>query len=413
MGGFDVLIYGLLFVGLYFEVFILLTFLSSPARERRMRPLSTRTPHVAMIVPCWNEESTIKSNIESLLTLDYPEDKLEIIAVNDGSTDRSGEILDEAFANHPRVKVIHQLNGGKHAALNAGIEFAKDAELVGCLDADSFVEKDALREIISCFDDPKVAAATVAMSVNNPRGLLQAMQHIEYILGIALRHILSAVNGIHVTPGPFSLYRRDIVLKVGGFRYGHQTEDMEMALRLQREGYWIENAPKARVYTKVPTTVRSLVKQRTRWTSGFLRNVAFDYRELIANPRFGVLGLLVLPLGFIAIVAGIVLFGAFLFRVGHDVVQTYTIHNGIPLSYSISQVNVEWFYLPVSVLSLLALVSVAGIILFIIIGKKISNTPAKLFSGVLAFVVIYRFIATIWLIRSLKDVALGTRRPWR
>lgn len=413
MGGFDVLIYGLLFVGLYFEVFILLTFISAPARERRMRPLSTRTPHVAMIVPCWNEESTIKSNVESLLELNYPADKLDIIVVNDGSTDRSGDILDAAFTDHPRVQVIHKENGGKHTALNLGIDYATDAELVGCLDADSFVEKDALREIISCFDKPNVAAATVAMSVNNPKNLLESMQHIEYILGIALRHILSAVNGIHVTPGPFSLYRRDVILKVGGFRSGHQVEDMEMALRLQREGYWIENAPKARVYTKVPVTVRGLVKQRTRWTSGFLRNVAFDYRELIANPRFGVLGLLVLPLGFIAIVAGIVLFGLFLFRVGHDLIQTYTIHNGIPLSYSLSQVNLEWFYLPVSVLSLLALVAVAGIVTFIIIGKRISNTPAKLFSGVLAFVVVYRFIATVWLIRSLKDVALGTKRPWR
>jgi cellulose synthase/poly-beta-1,6-N-acetylglucosamine synthase-like glycosyltransferase len=413
MGGVDVLIYTLLFIGLYFEVFVLLTFLSAPARARRMRPISTRTPHVAMIVPCWNEEATIKENIESLLTLDYPADKLSVVVVNDGSTDRSGEILDREFSDNPRVKIVHQMNGGKHAALNAGIEFAQDAELVGCLDADSFVEKGALREIISCFDDPRVAAATVAMSVQDPKKPLEVMQHIEYILGIALRHILSAVNGIHVTPGPFSLYRRDIVLKVGGFRYGHQAEDMEMALRLQREGYWIDNAVKARVYTKVPTTVSALVKQRTRWTSGFLRNVAFDYRDLIANPRFGVLGLMVLPLGFLAIVGGVIVFALFVFRTVHDVMQSYTLHNGIPLSYSFSHVNIEWFYLPISVLSVLTLVSVGGIILFIVIGKKVSNTPGKLFSGILAFVLIYRFIATFWLIRSLKDVALGTRRPWR
>lgn len=413
MSGITFLVYTLLFISLYFEVFILLTFLSRPARERRARPLSTRTPKVAMIVPCWNEEATIKGNVESLLELDYPEDKLSIIVVNDGSTDRSGEILDAAFTNHPRVKVIHQKNGGKHAALNAGIEFAADAELVGCLDADSFVEKGALREIISCFDDPKVAAATVAMSVHNPKKALELMQHIEYILGIALRHVLSAVNGIHVTPGPFSLYRRDIVLKVGGFRYGHQTEDMEMALRLQREGYWIENAPRARVYTKVPTTVRGLIKQRTRWTSGFLRNVAFDYRELIGNPRFGVLGLLVLPLGFVAIVGGVILFAVLMVRTAHSLIESYTVHNGIPFSYTLSQINVEWFYLPVSVLSLLAVVAIAGIVLFIVIGKKVSNTPGKLFSGIVAFVFLYRFIATLWLIRSLKDFAFGTKRPWR
>ncbi|MEA2701889.1 MAG: poly-beta,6-N-acetyl-D-glucosamine synthase [Candidatus Parcubacteria bacterium] len=413
MGGIEVLIYGLLFIGLYFEVFVLLTFLSGPARERRARPLSTRTPHVAMIVPCWNEEPTIKGNVESLLTLDYPEDRLEIIVVNDGSTDRSGEILDEAFADHPRVKIIHQLNGGKHAALNTGIEYAKDAELVGCLDADSYVEKSALREIISCFDDPRVAAATVAMSVHDPKKPLEVMQHVEYILGIALRHVMSAVNGIYVTPGPFSLYRRAIVLKVGGFRFGHQTEDMEMALRLQREGYWIENAPKARVYTKVPASVRGLIKQRTRWTSGFLRNVAFDYRGMIANPRFGVLGLMVLPLGFLAILGGIVLFGMLIFSIVDDVVQGYLVHRGIPFSYTFSQIPHEWFFIPLSVLSVLAIVSSAGIILFIIIGKRVSNTPAKLFTGILAYTLIFRLIAPLWLLRSLKDVALGTKRPWR
>ena len=233
------IIYPFLFTSLYFEVLVLLTFLSKPARDRRERPVSSRTPHVAMIVPCWNEEATIKQNVESLLELEYPADKLTIVVVNDGSSDRSGEILDAAFTDHPRVKVIHQENGGKHAALNTGIEHATEAELVGCLDADSFVERNALREIISSFDDPNVAAATVAMSVYKPQNIIEAMQNAEYILGIALRHVLSAVNGIYVTPGPFSLYRRDVVLKLGGFHFGHQTEDMEMALRLQREGYWI------------------------------------------------------------------------------------------------------------------------------------------------------------------------------
>ncbi|HEY0010619.1 MAG TPA: glycosyltransferase [Candidatus Paceibacterota bacterium] len=413
MAGIEVLIYGLLFIGLYFEVFVLITFLSAPARERRSRPISTRTPKVAMIVPCFNEEATIKGNVESLLELHYPVDKLDIIVVNDGSTDRSGEILDAAFLNHPRVKVVHQVNGGKHAALNAGIAMAEDAELIGCLDADSFVEKEALREIISCFDDPRVAAATVAMSVHNPKKPLEVMQHVEYILGIALRHVMSVVNGIYVTPGPFSLYRRDIILKVGGFRYGHQTEDMEMALRLQREGYWIENAPRARVYTKVPATVGGLIKQRTRWTSGFLRNVAFDYRDLVGNPRFGVLGLLVLPLGFLAIVGGIVLFGMLIFSTVQDVVQSYLIHHGIPISYTFSQITFEWFYIPLSVLSLLAIVTSAGIILFIVIGQKVSKTPAKLITGIIAYALLFRLIAPLWLLRSLKDVALGTKRPWR
>ncbi|MES2226049.1 MAG: glycosyltransferase [Patescibacteria group bacterium] len=410
----NILVYPFIFIGLYFEVFTLLMFLSAPARERRARGLSDRTPTVAMIVPAWNEAATIKENIESLLKLDYPADKLSVVVVNDGSTDGTKEILDAHFQNYPRVTVVHQENGGKHSALNTGIEMAKDAELVGCLDADSFVERDALKEIISCFDDPRVAAATVAMSVYEPKKPLEVMQNVEYILGIALRHILSSVNGIYVTPGPFSLYRRDIVLKVGGFRFGHQTEDMEMALRLQRAGYWIENAPRARVYTKVPTTVRGLIKQRTRWTSGFLRNVAFDYRGLVGNPRFGVLGLLVLPLGFLAIVGGILLFVVAIVTFIQNLVRSYIIHAGIPLSYILNQkLSFDLFYIPVSVLLLLGLVTVIGMIMFIIIGKRVSGTPARLTAGIIAYAILFRFIAPLWLIRSLKDVALGKKRPWR
>ncbi len=110
------------------------------------------------------------------------------------------------------------------------------------------------------------------------------MQNAEYIFGITLRHALASVNGLYVTPGPFSFYRRSVIEKLGGFRHGHQTEDMEMALRIQQAGYKIENAPRARVYTKAPNTLLGLVKQRTRWTTGFLRNVAGEYRGLIGNP---------------------------------------------------------------------------------------------------------------------------------
>lgn len=414
----ELIIYPLLFAGLYFEVFALLTFLSSPARARRARVANSDQPlpTVAMIVPCWNEEATIKGNVESLLELDYPEDKLTVIAINDGSTDTSGEILDAAFANNPRVTVLHQANGGKHSALNTGIARATHAELVGCLDADSFVEKSALREVISCFDDPKVAAATVSMSVHNPKTILEKMQNVEYVLGIALRHILSTVNGIYVTPGPFSLYRRETILKIGGFRYGHQTEDMELALRLQREGYWIENAPKARVYTKVPTTVAGLIKQRTRWTTGFLRNVAIDYRDLVGNPKYGILGMIVLPLGFLAIFGGIVLFALLIFTVIQNVLRWFAIHAGIPLGYIFSQkfsFNFDWFYLPLSVLTLLGVVVTGLFITFVILGKHVSKTPGKLWWGLILYTLLYRLLAPLWLLRSVRDVLLGTKRPWR
>lgn len=392
---------------------MLLTFLSTPARERRERPASTKSPKVAIIVPCWNEESTIEGTVRSLLALDYPQDKLRIVLVNDGSTDNTKAVMD-AYQGNPQVTVIHKENGGKHTAINAGIDLATDAEFIGCLDADSFVAPDALREIISCFDDPKVGAATPAMSVFQPRSLLEQMQNAEYIIGIAARHALSAVNGIYVTPGPFSFYRRSVLEKIGGFRHAHQAEDMEMALRMQREGYEIENAPRARVYTKVPRTVPKLIKQRTRWTTGFLRNVMTDYRDLVGNPKFGILGILVLPLGFVAIIGGAFLFFVALIGLGFQVFNTYSVASGVPLSYALMpRFSIEWFYVPITFVLLTSVVIGVLSILLVFIGRSVSDTPGKVALGIIGYTFIYAFIAPFWLMRSMYDVATGKRRAWR
>ncbi len=409
----EVLAYPFVFLGLYFEVFMLLTFLSTPAKERRDRRATTESPKIAIIVPCWNEEDTIGGTVKSLLALDYPKDKLQIVLVNDGSTDNTKEVMDSYLGN-PQILVLHKENGGKHTAINLGIERAEDADFVGCLDADSFVAPDALREIISCFDDPKVAAATPAMSVFQPKNLLEQMQNAEYIIGIAARHALSAVNGIYVTPGPFSFYRRSVITELGGFRHAHQAEDMEMALRIQRAGYEIENAPRARVYTKVPRSVPKLIKQRTRWTTGFLRNVMTDYRDLVGNPKYGILGLMVLPLGFVAIVGGAFLFFVALLAIVQGIFRSFALTEGVPLSYTLlPRFDLDWFYVPVTFILLASLVVGVLSVSLVLIGRHVSNTPAKVALGIVGYTFIYAFIAPFWLMRSMYDVVTGKRRAWR
>ncbi|MDB5195399.1 MAG: Biofilm synthesis N-glycosyltransferase PgaC [Parcubacteria group bacterium] len=409
----EVLAYPFIFLGLYFEVFMLLTFLSAPARARRLRPATDKAPKVAIIVPCWNEESTIGGTVESLLNLEYPKSQLRLILVNDGSTDNTKTVM-ESYRSNPQITVIHKENGGKHTAINAGIEIASDCEFVGCLDADSFVAPDALREMMAAFEDPQVAASTPAMSVFEPKNLLERMQNAEYIFGIALRHALSAVNGIYVTPGPFSLYRRSVIEKVGGFRHAHQAEDMEMALRMQRAGYEIENAPRARVYTKVPRHVTKLIKQRTRWTTGFLRNVMGDYRDLVANPSYGVLGLLVLPLGFVAVIGGVGLFILALALLGGDLIHTILVTSGVPLTYILMpRFSLEWLYAPVSFITFLSIVVMIISTSFILMGQRVSNTKTDLTMSIIGYALLYGLIAPFWLVRALTDVATGTKRAWR
>jgi cellulose synthase/poly-beta-1,6-N-acetylglucosamine synthase-like glycosyltransferase len=413
----EIVAYPFLFIAIFFESFILVTLLSKPARDARKRgPVGiadvAALPLVAVIVPCWNEAATVAATCDSLLALDYPKEKLEVILVDDGSTDTTPQVM-AGFANHPQVRIIRKENGGKHTALNAGIAIT-NAEFIGCLDADSFVEPDALREIIPCFADEQVGAVTAAMSVHRPGNLLQHMQNADYIFGITLRHSISSINGLYVTPGPFSFYRHTVIKKLGGFRYGHQTEDMEMALRIQQAGYGIENAMHARVYTKAPNTLPKLLKQRTRWTSGFLRNVLGEYRGLIGNQQYGALGVLMLPTALIAIGSGIALFFLTFFELARHAITAIEIRAGIPLSYALlPHSSFGWFYFPASFYLLLGAATVIASFSLIAIGKRISKTPGNLVLGLVSYTLLYGFVVPLWLIRATSDVALGKRRNWR
>jgi len=167
---FETLLYTLLFSALYAQVFLLVTFFemratrAHSAREA-LRLTSARLsmagessstvlePRVAIIVPCWNEERTLARTVDSLLALEYPRDKLSVVIVDDGSTDGTSAVA-ERYRRNPQVALLSKENGGKYTALNLGIEHVgASADLVGCLDADSFVAPSALREIVRVFTD--------------------------------------------------------------------------------------------------------------------------------------------------------------------------------------------------------------------------------------------------------------------
>ena len=407
----QVLTYPFIFVSIYIESFMLVTLLSKPARAARARGPGIATPSVAIIVPCYNEAPTIAATCDSLLALDYPKDKLEIILVDDGSTDETPSTMNR-FGAYPQVRIIHKENGGKHTALNVGMA-TTHAEFIGCLDADSFVEPDALREIIPCFADARVAAVTAAMSVHRPKNIVEHMQNAEYIFGITFRHAMASVNGLYVTPGPFSFYRHSILEELGKFSHGHQTEDMEMALRIQQAGYEIENAPRARVYTKAPHTIRKLLKQRARWTSGFLRNVLGEYRGLIGNRKRGALGMIVLPAALIAVVSGILLFSITAFELVRNAITAFEINAGIPLSYALVAHNpFSWFYFPATFYLFLGIIALSMLLFLIVFGKRLSKTPGNITAGLVSYTLLYSFLVSLWLIQATADVTVGKHRHW-
>ncbi|RLJ05580.1 MAG: hypothetical protein DRP13_00210 [Candidatus Aenigmatarchaeota archaeon] len=265
-----------------------------------------RLPSASVLIPAYNEEKTIGKTIRSVLGLNYPKNKLEIIVINDGSKDKTGKIA-EGFAG---VKVLHnKKNRGKACSLNRGLKIAK-GELIVCIDADSLVEPDILKKMVGYFKDPKIGAVTPALKVWNPKNFLEKIQYAEYILNIFLRKALAFLDSIHVTPGVFSVYRKDVLEKAGGFDESNLTEDMEIALRIHEMGYKIENNLDAVSYTICPDRWKNLFKQRIRWYRGALQNT-IKYRHMLFNPKYGNLGLFLLPMNFITVLAIITVFFVF------------------------------------------------------------------------------------------------------
>ncbi len=217
-----------------------------------------------------------------------------------------------------------------------------------------------------------------------------------------------------MTPGPFSFYRRSVLETLGGFRYGHQTEDMEMALRMQAAGYEIENTSRARVYTKAPRTVPTLIRQRVRWTTGFIRNMFGEYRGLVFSPRHGALGMMILPIALLAIVSGVALFVLSILQFIFHTATAIQVRAGIPLSYTFAPryTGLDWFYLPTDVLALLGVAMLFVSCGLIAYGKYLSKTNINLRIGLVSYL-FYGLVAPLWLLRATADVAFGKSRSWR
>ena len=289
--------YAIAFATTYVAVLFLLLYLEEA--EGMEDPKPKRFPSVSIIVPAYNEGEHIAKTIKSLLSLEYP-GKKEVIVVNDGSTDGTGNVA-RRFVKKG-VAVIDKPNGGKASAMNLGISRAK-GELVAVLDADSIVAGDALLHMVGYFDDPEVAAVTPMMKVWESRTPVQKLQKAEYILNSFMKKLLEQLDAITVTPGPFSVYRRSVFRKLGGFDEKTITEDQEIALRIQRANLRIASSVGAVVYTDAPESLRELYLQRKRWYTGFLQNI-WEYRDLV-SPKYGDLGLFVIPVTLGLLVAGI------------------------------------------------------------------------------------------------------------
>jgi cellulose synthase/poly-beta-1,6-N-acetylglucosamine synthase-like glycosyltransferase/peptidoglycan/xylan/chitin deacetylase (PgdA/CDA1 family) len=260
--------------------------------HRRAPPPPDFHPSVTVLVPAYREEKVVVQTVESLLEQHY--ENLEIIVVDDGSPDRTYEVAETSFRGNPDVRVFRKTNGGKSSALNFGLRFAR-GEIIVALDADTIFLPGTITELVAPLADPRVGAVAGNAKVGNRINLVTRWQAIEYVTSQNIdRRAFALLNCITVVPGAVGAWRRHLIEEAGGFSDETLAEDQDLTMTLLRRGWRIAYADKAMAYTEAPDTIKTLARQRFRWSFGTLQ-CAWKHRDVLLRPRYGALGMIAMP----------------------------------------------------------------------------------------------------------------------
>lgn len=301
-------VYLVWFLSTYFLVFFMLVIITSRKDLYEPRRFTTRKrPMVTVIVPAYNEEGKIAETIASLKLIEYK--NIEFIVVNDGSKDGTSKEVVDSIRGDPRFRFIdRKINKGKAASMNEAIAKAR-GEYVAAMDADSIVDPDVFEKTLPYFEDDRIGAVTITVQVKDPKKFLHKIIDLEFIIGLSLfLKTFSFFDCIFVTPGPFSVFRKSVLEELGGFDANNITEDLEIAYRIQRAGYGIENCMEAKVYTICPPTFKQVYIQRRRWYTGAIQTLV-KHRGVMFDKRAGMFGFFI-PFNYLLILLGMVLFYA-------------------------------------------------------------------------------------------------------
>jgi poly-beta-1,6 N-acetyl-D-glucosamine synthase len=248
-------------------------------------------PSVTVVVPAYNEAVGIAASVRSLAASDYPD--LEIVVVDDGSTDGTGDIVESLLL--PNVRVVRQTNSGKATALNAGIAAARHDVLV-LVDGDTVFQPDTVRMIVRPLRDRRVGAVAGNTKVGNRRGLLGRWQHLEYVVAFNLdRRMFDVFGCITTVPGAVGAFRRDVLAQVGGVSVDTLAEDTDLTMAVLRAGYQVVYEPRAVAWTEAPQSLGDLWRQRYRWCYGTMQAIWKHRRSLVERGPARRLGWVGLP----------------------------------------------------------------------------------------------------------------------
>lgn len=274
-------------------------------KRKQSKESISRTPRVSVLVPAWNEEVGIIKTMQSVIDTAYS--NLELIVINDGSTDRTHDLVSnfieqfklssESDTSCAEIKYLNLSNGGKANALNQGLREVT-GEFVMTVDADSVMDTNAIINLLHHFEeDAKVGAVAGNVIVGNRKKPIALLQQLEYLYGFFFKRADSIFNAVYIIGGAAAAYRKTTLDSVGGFDEHIITEDIEMSTRILSKGYKTRYAANAVIYTEGPSDWKGLCQQRLRWKFGriltFIKHKKLFFNLKLGNPY---LTCLILPI---------------------------------------------------------------------------------------------------------------------
>jgi len=252
-------------------------------------------PKVSIVIATWNEENTIEGKLKNTLALAYPKDKLEIIIIDSGSTDKTRKIVKKFVKKFRRVKLItEKKRGGKARALNKAFKRCT-GEIVIISDADSRLKKDVLLKSVPYLYDASVGAVTGRESIINPEENIVTKTEKTYRkFYYLIREAESRLNSTYVFDGPFCAFRRELLGKIDTKCV---ADDSELALKIKKKGYRTLSIPEAVYYEYAPTKLSDRTKQKSRRAEGLIQSMMSYFPSFFLNKKYGLFGLFIYPAG--------------------------------------------------------------------------------------------------------------------
>ncbi len=305
-----------IFILIYLFFFLLILYVKNK-KNLYSYPTTKKEYNISVITPAYNEEDSIENTIKTILESDYP--IKEIIVVDDGSKDKTPDIVKKLMKTYPKLKLISKQNSGKADSINQALKIT-EGELIAVLDADSYPEKSALKKMVGYFENKKVAAVTSKIIPKTREKLIEKIQVLEYT-GIAFtRKLLDYLDSVFVTPGGLSIYRTSALKEIGGFDPKNITEDIEVAWHLIHKGHKIRMCLGAESKTIAPKKFKQWLNQRIRWGIGGLQTLA-KYRSDFLKK--GMFGYFVIPFVFTSIFFGLTAFLVGWYIIGEKLISTF------------------------------------------------------------------------------------------